>query len=99
MTKLPRRTKGNQNKNIIHTVTTPGACVPVYHLESPMTGVIAQMKASLTKKRYRAATIFFNHTTRLGYMHLQKGLTSNETLDTKNNFKAYDRKQGVTVRH
>jgi hypothetical protein len=61
MTKRPWRTKAQQNKSKIKSVTRPGDCVSIDQLESPTPGFVAQLKGALTKKRYRAATVFVDH--------------------------------------
>ena len=99
MTKRPWRTKGNQQQNKISTVTTPGACVSVDQLESATAGFIAQLKGKLTRQRYRAATVFVDHFSRLSYIHLQRNLSSEETLKAKKAFEAYARAHGVRVKH
>ena len=60
-------------------------------------GFIVQLKGILTKKRYRAATIFVEYTTRLGYVHFQKGLISGKTVDSKKAFEDYAFSQGMLV--
>ena len=99
MTKRPWRTKGNQNKSKIRTATSPGDCVSVDQLESPTPGFLAQLKGGLTKRRYGAATVFVDHASRLGYVHLQGRITSDETVQAKQAFEAYARSHGVTVKH
>ena len=98
MTKRPWRTKA-RNKAKIHTVTTPGDCVSVDQLESPTPGFIATLKGTPTKRRYKAATIFVDHASRLSYAHLQQRLTSSETVEAKHAFEAYARTFGVRVKH
>mmetsp|Transcript_109 Transcript_109/g.216 ORF Transcript_109/g.216 Transcript_109/m.216 type:complete len:135 (+) Transcript_109:261-665(+) len=88
MTKRPWRTKGKQQQKI-STVTAPGACVSVDQLESASAGFIAQLKGKLTRQRYRAATVFVDHFSRLSYIHLQRNLSSEETLQAKRAFEAY----------
>jgi hypothetical protein len=83
----------------LRTVHSPGECVSVDQLESPLPGFIAQLKGRLTRKQYRAATIFVDHYSRLSYIHLQEGLTSKETVDAKHAFEAYARSFGLRIRH
>jgi hypothetical protein len=99
MTKRPWRTKGAQNKSKLRSVTNPGDCVSVDQLESNTQGFIAQLKGTLTKKRYGAATVFVDHTSRLSYIHLQGRISSDETVQAKRAFEAYARSHGVTVKH
>jgi hypothetical protein len=61
MTKRRWRTKGGQNKSKLCSVTNPGDCVAVDQLESNTQGFLAQLKGTLTKKRYGAATVFVDH--------------------------------------
>jgi hypothetical protein len=46
-------------------------------------GFIPQLKGTLTKKCYTAATVFVNHYSRLKYIHLMTKLTSKETMEAK----------------
>jgi hypothetical protein len=83
MTKQPWRTKAQPNMSKIKSVTRPGDCVSIDQLELPTPGFVAQLKGALTKKRYQAATVFVDHASRLSYIHLQQGLTSEETVEAK----------------
>jgi hypothetical protein len=80
-TRKPWRKK--QKGRGIKAATTPGECVSVDQLESRQVGFVAQLKERLTLGRYRVATIFVDHHSRLGYVHLQKDSTSKETLKAK----------------
>ncbi len=83
----------------INVTSEPGECVSVDQLESRQVGFVAQLKGRLTLGRYRVATIFVDHHSRLGYIHLQKDSTSKETLKAKRAFKLYARERGVKVKH
>lgn len=68
-------------------------------MESRSVGFVAQMKGILTKGRYRVATVFVDHHSRLGYVHLQKDSTLAETLKAKHAFETYARDHGVKIHH
>ena len=55
----PWRTKGNHLK-ASKVATKPGQIVSVDQSESPMPGVIAQLKGILTKQWYKYATVFID---------------------------------------
>ena len=97
MHRKPWRTKAQPSK--LQQTTAPGMCVSVDQLESDVPGFIGQMKGRLTRSRYKAATIFIDHFSDLGYVHLQTALTSKETLEAKKAFEAYARAHGVTIQH
>ena len=100
LTKRPWRTKTAKNsRHKIFIAQAPGDCVSVDQLESSLPGFIAVLKGSPTKHRYRAATVFVDHKSRLSFVHLQQQLTSAETLEAKHAFEAFARKFGVVVRH
>lgn len=99
MTRKPWRTKGNVSRIKPNVVSEPGACISVDQMESSIPGFIAQLKGRLTRSRYRVATIFVDHASRMGYIHLQKDLTSASTLEAKLQFEAFARKCGVTIKH
>ncbi len=63
--------------------TKAGECVSVNQMISTQVGFIAQLKGTLTKKCYTAATVFVNHDLRLKYIHLMTKLTSKETIEAK----------------
>ena len=60
---------------------------------------IAQLKGRLTKYRYKYATVFVDHFSDLSYVHLQRSITSEETVQAKMAFEAYSRSMGVKVMH
>jgi hypothetical protein len=71
MTKKPWRIKAELSKVKTVVVTGPGDFVSVDQLESITPGCIAQLKGILTKRRYTCATVFVDHFSRLGYVHMQ----------------------------
>lgn len=99
-TKRPWRTKTPSNKgDPSKTVTKPGDCVSVDQLESSTPGLIAQMKGKPTVKRYKVATVFVDHFSRLSYLHLQKTTSAEETVEAKDAFERFAASHGVQVRH
>jgi hypothetical protein len=80
-------------------ITTPGQCVSVDQLESTTPGLIAQLKGIPTTKRYKAATVFVDHYSRLSYVHLQKTTNASETIEAKESFEKFARAHGITVSH
>jgi hypothetical protein len=78
---------------------TPGACVSIDQLESSTPGLVAQLKGTPTKARYRAATVFVDHYSRMSYVHFQKSLTSEETVEAKRAFERYASSFEVRIRH
>ena len=99
LTKTPWRTKAPPNAAKVPTVNAPGDCVSIDQLESPVPGFIAQLKGFLTRRRYRAATVFVDHHSDLSFVHLQESTKTEPTLEAKAAFEAFARKHGVTVRH
>ena len=99
LTKRPWRTKSLKDSSKLFTATKPGECVSVDQLESTTPGFIAQFKGALTKDRYRAATVFVDHFSRFSYIHLQRGLTSAETVQAKRAFESFSQAHGVTIKH
>ena len=76
-----------------------GQCVSVDMLKSPTPGLIAQMAGWLTGKRYWYATVFVDHYSGLGYVHLQKTQTAKETLEGKALFERKCAAFGIQVEH
>jgi hypothetical protein len=83
MTKLPWRGKELRSSHRVFVATKPGECVSVNHMVSTQTGFFAQLKGKLTSKRYRAASIFVDHFSRLRFVHLMQDLLSEETINAK----------------
>jgi hypothetical protein len=99
MTEKPWRTKSDPSKVKTVVVTGPGDRVSEEKLESRTPGFVAQLKDILTKRTYKCATVFVDHFSRLGHVHMQQQLTSDDTVDAKSAFEAFTRSQGVTIKH
>ena len=99
MTRRAKRTKSKTNPITSRTITVPGQCVSVDQLESSTPGLLAQLKGKPTISRYRGATIYIDHFSRLSFVYLQNQLTSEETLKRKKAFERYCEARGVTVKH
>jgi hypothetical protein len=99
MTKKPWRNKGKIPKGVGHLATAPGQMVSVDQLESSAAGLISQLKGKLTRRRYKAATIFVDNFSRISYVHLQESLTSADIVEAKEAFEAFTRNMGVRIQH
>lgn len=101
MTKRPWRTKPRkgQQKSEIYPVTRPGQVVSVDQFESSTPGFLPQLKGRLTRMRYKVATVFVDHYSRLSYIHLQRSFSSNETQEAKQAFEAFARRCNVRIEH
>ena len=99
LTKTPWRTKAPPNANKIPAVSAPGDCVSVDQLESPVPGLIAQLRGFLTRRRYNCATVFVDQFSDLSFVHLQESTKTEPTLEAKNAFEAYAKQHGVAVKH
>jgi hypothetical protein len=75
--------RGQETSWEVFVATKAGQCVSVDQLISTQVGFIAQLKGTLTKKRYTAATVFVDHDSWLKYIHLMTKLTSKETMEAK----------------
>jgi hypothetical protein len=99
MTRRVKRSKNEASKISARPITGPGSCVSVDQLESSTLGLILHMKGTPTVQRYRWATVYIDHYSRLSYIHLQKQLTSEETVQGKVAFEKFCEARGVTVKH
>jgi hypothetical protein len=63
--------------------------VSVDQLVSPSAGFIAQMTGKLITSRYKYATVYVDHASRLGYVYLQRSAVADETVRGKAAFEAY----------
>ncbi len=68
-------------------------------MESTEVGCFAQLKGSLTKKRYRYCTVFVDHFSRLHFVHLQIDGSTTETMLAKQAFEKFAAKHGVCILH
>ena len=68
-------------------------------MESPVLGLIAQLKGSPTKSRYCAATVFVDHYSDHSFVYLQSSLTADETLKAKKEYEKYCLANDVKVMH
>ena len=100
MTKVAWRGKEQKAQHSVFTATKPGECVSVDHLQSTEPGFFGQAKGRLTKTRYKNATVFVDHFSRLQYIHLMTtNLTSSETLEAKHAFERFAAEHGVKITH
>jgi hypothetical protein len=99
MTKIPWRSKKTKASHEVFIATKPGECVSVNHMASTEVGIFAQMKGKLTKRRYRCATIFVDHFSRLRFIHLQIDNSSAETLAAKRAFETFAAEHSVRIQH
>jgi len=83
----------------IFEASKPGEHVSVDQLISTQVGFVAQLKGKLTVKRYKAATVFVDHYSRLRYIHLMCGTSSEETLQAKRAFEQWCQEAGVRIKH
>jgi hypothetical protein len=95
MTKVPWR--GRETSLEVFVATKAGQCVSVDQLVSTQVGFIAQLKGTLTKKRYTATTVFVDHYSQPKYIHLMTKLTSKETMDAKQAFEHFAKQHGVRI--
>jgi hypothetical protein len=91
--------KGRETSSKVLVAMKAGQCVSVDQMMSMQVGFIAQLKGTLTKKRYTAATIFVDHYLRLKYVHLITRLTSEETIEAKRAFGHFAKQHSVRILH
>jgi hypothetical protein len=83
MTKLPWQGKETKANHEVFVATKPGECISEHQKTSMEVGFYVQLKGKLTKKRYKCATVFVNHFSRLRFVHLQLDDKSNKMLAAK----------------
>jgi hypothetical protein len=101
MTKVPWCSKGQRDSTQpVFATTKPGECVSVNHMQSTELGFYGQSKGTLTKTRYRNATIFVDHYSRLKFVYLMtSNLTGKEIVDAKRAFERFAAEHGVRGAH
>jgi hypothetical protein len=97
MTKVPW--KGQETSFEVFVATKAGQCFSVDQMISMQVGFITQLKGTLSKKHYTAATIFLDHYSRLKCVHLMTRLTSEETMEAKQAFEHFAKQHGVHILH
>ena len=95
-TKRKWRDKKKKSYQNLHA-TIPGQRISVDQLVSPTPGLIAQISGILTTKRYNYATVYVDQATSLGYVHLQKTASVEETLQSKKAFETFAMQRGIRV--
>ena len=95
----PWRHKTAKNAAKPKQAAQPGDIVSVDQLISPTPGLVAQMSGFLTKDRYTCATVFVDHHSNLGYVHLQKSTSVEHTLEAKAAFERYADQRSVVIRN
>ena len=77
----------------------PGDVVSVDQLVSSVPGFIAQERTNvrykLTKRRFKAATVFVDHFSRLSYVHIHTSTGGDEAVQAKEAFEAFAAQRGV----
>ena len=96
-TKRQWRQKGQSNKEEAYQPKQPGEITYVDQLRSPTPGFIAQMTGTLTKQRYKYATIFVDGYSGKGYMYGQRTQSGEETLQAKQTYERMGRQAGVKI--
>ncbi len=99
MTKIPWQGKEAKASHKVFIATKPAECVSVNQMTSTKVGFYVQMKEKLTKKRYRCATDFVDHYSRLRFVHLQINDSSIETVAAKQAFKTFAAEHGIKIQH
>jgi hypothetical protein len=99
MMKLPWHGKESKATHQVFVATKPGECVSVNHMVSTHVGFFAQLKGALTKKRYKATSIFVDHFPRLCFVYLMQDLSSEESVKAKQAFEQFAAKHGVIICH
>ena len=95
-TKPSKRTRNRRLK----PASYPGQTVSVDTMSSTnVPGLVAQLRGRPTLRRYRYATVFVDHYSRLDYVHLHEYNTASEVLDAKLAFERFAASHQVQIRH
>ncbi len=97
MDKRNWRTK-QYNEGGLDKATKPGEMVSVDQLQSPVPGLIAQLKGTPTRERYTCATVFVDHYSDLTFIYLQRSTDGDDTVEAKREFERHARSCGINVR-
>ena len=97
-TRKPWRSQKSNHHIGFQKTTVPGTCVSVDQMESPIPGLVAHMKGNPTTCQYNSATIFVDHCSRMGYIHLQENLKADNILQAKEAFKRHCDSFGIKIK-
>ncbi len=96
----PWRRKGKATGSIRKpTEVQPGDGTSVDQIGSAQPGLIPQMAGFPTSDRIWGTTIFCNHVSNVGYVHLMRNFTLEETLLEKRAYKKVLAQAGCTAKH
>ena len=95
----PWRTKMEQGKKKLQTVSDSGHFLSFNQIEFYAPGFIVQIKGGLTKNRYKSVEVFIDHHSCLYHVHLQQDLTSEKKIQANHIFKAYSIKHRVSIKN
>ena len=96
ISKRPWRVKG-ENKKTTKTTTRPRQIVLLDQLESNTPGLITQLKGKVMQQWYKYTTVFVDQFSGYTFVHLQKLLTSEETVMVKHAFECSADQRGVKI--
>ncbi len=99
MTKVPWRGKEAKSSHEVFTATKPGECVSVDQIVSTQLVFHAQLNGKLTTCRYRGATIFVDHFSRLRFIHLMQDSSADETIKAERAFEQFALDHGMRIKH
>ena len=93
---MDRKTKSHNERR--KGTKKNGDLVVVDQMESQTPGIIPQMSGSITRMRYKVATIFVDVHSRYTWVHMQTSTNANETLIGKRNLEIHAKQHGITIR-
>lgn len=82
VTQQPWHSKPNSTAKS-RLITRPGRVISINQLVLPTPGYIAQLRGTPTCRRYKAGTIFVDHASGAGYVHIQRTTSTEETIEAK----------------
>ena len=88
--------RGQKHCESSHSTRTSGLDRPI-GVNTP--GFIAQLKGKLTQQRYHYATVFVDQFSGYTFVHLQRRITSEETMQAKHAFERAAEQRGVKILH
>jgi len=62
-------------------------------------GLVAQVSGTLTKSQYTTGTVFVDHATDFGYVHLQKSSSAADIVEAKEAFERFASTRGVRIQY
>ena len=96
--KLSTPTESTGSNGLTFSVHSPGDCVSIDMIHSPIGGIIPVSKGLPKKEKYTVACVFVDHYSQLVFVQHQISTTAEETVQSKHAFERHAKTFGVEIK-